>query len=62
MPRRPSRYVLRALMRHYELKAPDVARLCSYQPQTVRAWLCGARPIPGVAYRRVLKKYPFDLS
>lgn len=61
MPAQPSRFVLRALMRAYKLKAPDLAALLSYQPQTVRAWLCGSRRIPSSAWSRIISKYPVRL-
>jgi len=58
MRARPSRFVLRALMRAHGLKCPDIAALVHYQPQTVRAWLCGARNIPARAWRRIITRYP----
>lgn len=40
------RTILRKLMDEYQLKAPDVAYFLDVRPQTVRAYLCGARAIP----------------
>lgn len=62
MRTRPSRYVLRALMRAHSLKSPDIARLVNYQPQTVRSWLCGTRNIPARAWRRIITRYPIRLD
>lgn len=44
-------------MRRHTLKAPDIARACNRAPQTVRAWMCGARDVPRDSVGLILAKF-----
>jgi hypothetical protein len=58
MAQRHRRAWLRAFMRRHKLKAPDIARALSRKPQTVRAWLCGARDVPRDAVGLIIASFP----
>lgn len=49
---------LRAFMRERRLTAPKLARFLKRQPQTVRLWMCGARPVPVVIRARLARLFP----
>lgn len=40
---------LRRLMKKHRLTSPMVAKMIGVQPQSVRQWMCGSRPVPEYA-------------
>lgn len=53
----PAALHLRRLMRYHQLNARHVADHLGLKPQTVRAWLCGARSVPDRQFARIKRKW-----
>lgn len=48
---------LRRLMKKYKLTSPIVAKMIGVQPQSVRQWMCGSRPVPEYALTIICLTY-----
>jgi len=51
------RALLRRIMRRNGLLAPEVAALAGVKHQTVRAYMCGVRPVPVALITLLIDRY-----